>query len=43
VIRACHPDKHMDLPPRSAAFLELQKVFTALSEAYNAFKAAGET
>ena len=41
VIRCCHPDKHMSLPPRSAAFLELQKVFTVLSEAYNSFKASG--
>ena len=40
VIRCCHPDKHMSLPPRSAAFLELQKVFTVLSEAYNSFKAS---
>jgi curved DNA-binding protein CbpA len=40
VIRQCHPDKHMDLPPGSGAFLELQKVFTALCEAYKLHKSS---
>ena len=40
VIRHCHPDKHMHLPPRSPAFLELQKIFTILSDSYNRYKAA---
>lgn len=40
VIRICHPDKHMQLPARGAAFLELQKIFTILSDSYNRYKAS---
>jgi len=38
IIRVCHPDKVSHLPSHSKQVVEAKKIFTALTDAYVAFK-----